>query len=270
MRIKNFVTLAGNPTTGQKLAIDTEEGTRQIDYDALATAIINKLGGDPVTIAHGGTGATSASDARANLDVRCRIFNSVSQLGLTSGSATILQAFDAMGDNAILIASSDDFASSARPDGAAGIVEIIRKADSRSYVAFRGKTGTNSRDWRMFENATSYNGNRANAPDGVWHPDFAGLRGGTGSSGTTLAIDVPNSSSHLLICGGNSSTRQYVGLIFVNSSGAPTVTQILAGTAYTVTTSTNKVTVVSSSSGTELGFMCLPIRGNPFTGYTIT
>lgn len=64
MRIKDLEALAGNPATGQKFAIDTADGTFQIDYNALATAIIGKLGGDPVTIAHGGTGATSAAAAR--------------------------------------------------------------------------------------------------------------------------------------------------------------------------------------------------------------
>lgn len=78
MRIKDLEALAGTPTTGQKLAIDTENGTFQIDYDALANAIISKLGGDPVTIAHGGTGATSAAAARNALG-----------LGNTSGALPV-------------------------------------------------------------------------------------------------------------------------------------------------------------------------------------
>lgn len=91
MRIKNFLALAGNPTTGQKLAIDTEEGTRQIDYDALATAIINKLGGDPVTIAHGGTGATSVAAARNALGLG----NTSGALPVANGGTGATSAADA-------------------------------------------------------------------------------------------------------------------------------------------------------------------------------
>lgn len=265
MRIKDMAALAGNPTTGQKLAIDTENGTFQIDYDALAAAIISKIG-DPVTLEHGGTGGTTKGAARVGIGIKYAIYNGVADIGLTSGSATILTAFDAMGDNAILIAASDDFALSARPGGAVGIVEIIRKADSRTYIAFHGK---NSRDWRMFENAVAYNNNRANAPDGVWHPDFAGLRGGTGSSGTTLSIDVPNNSSHLLVMNGNGNQRLWAGVITVYSTGNVTATEIKKGTDTSIATATNKVTI-TCSSGTELAFMCLPIRGTPFTGYTIS
>ena len=68
-KIHELTALPSAPATGNVLAIDTGTVTYKIDYDALATAIISNLGGDPVTIAHGGTGATSAADARANLGV---------------------------------------------------------------------------------------------------------------------------------------------------------------------------------------------------------
>jgi hypothetical protein len=50
------------------------DNTKSIDYDALATAIINKLGGDPVTVEHGGTGASTAANARTNLEVPAAIY----------------------------------------------------------------------------------------------------------------------------------------------------------------------------------------------------
>lgn len=78
MQIHELEALGRAPATGDKLVIDTGEVTAKLDYDALATAIINKLGGDPVTIAHGGTGATSVAAARNALG-----------LGNTSGALPI-------------------------------------------------------------------------------------------------------------------------------------------------------------------------------------
>ena len=69
MQIHELNALSRAPQTGDVLAIDTGTDTAKIDYNALATAIINKLGGDPVTIPHGGTGAATADGARTNLDV---------------------------------------------------------------------------------------------------------------------------------------------------------------------------------------------------------
>ena len=68
MRI-NELQQSNTVASGNMFAIDTNNGTFKIDYDVLAAAIINKLGGDPVTIAHGGTGSSSASGARTNLSV---------------------------------------------------------------------------------------------------------------------------------------------------------------------------------------------------------
>lgn len=78
MQIHELEALGRAPATGDKLVIDTGTVTAKLDYDALATAIINKLGGDPVTIAHGGTGATSAAAARNALG-----------LGNTSGALPV-------------------------------------------------------------------------------------------------------------------------------------------------------------------------------------
>lgn len=67
MIINDLPTLS-SPQTGDELPIERGTNTYKIDYDALATAIISKLG-DPVDVTHGGTRATSASAARTNLSV---------------------------------------------------------------------------------------------------------------------------------------------------------------------------------------------------------
>ena len=56
-----------SPETGDEIPIERGTTTYKIDYDALATAIIAKLGGDPVTIAHGGTGLSSAPSMLVDL-----------------------------------------------------------------------------------------------------------------------------------------------------------------------------------------------------------
>ena len=68
-QIHELSALPSTPATGNVLAIDTGTTTYKIDYNTLATAIINKLGGDPVTVAHGGTGANSISAAMNSLAV---------------------------------------------------------------------------------------------------------------------------------------------------------------------------------------------------------
>lgn len=72
--IDDFPTLSSSPTTGDELPIERGTTTYKIDYDALASAIISKLGGDPVTTSHGGTGAATAKAARENLSVPATLY----------------------------------------------------------------------------------------------------------------------------------------------------------------------------------------------------
>lgn len=51
-----------------EMAIERGTNTYKINYNALATATIEKLG-DPVTVTHGGTNAATAAGARTNLEV---------------------------------------------------------------------------------------------------------------------------------------------------------------------------------------------------------
>lgn len=205
----------------------------------------------------------------ANVGVNFTVYNSVTQLGLTSGSATILAAYNAMGASTILIAPAGDFASAEVPS-TTGVVEIVKRASdgSRGYVAFHGKQG-DAGDYRMFLGATSYNSQNYNAPSGEWFPDFPGLRGGTGETGKTLTVNVPSNSSHLLIMSGDSAQRMWAGIVTVYSSGNVGTMEITKGNDVTVTTSTNKV-ILTTGSTNEMTFMCLPIRRDRFTGYSVT
>lgn len=90
-QISDLNALGRAPQTGDVLAIDTGTDTAKIDYNALATAIINKLGGDPVIIAHGGTGATTADGACENIGA-VKTADVVNDLTSTSTTAPLSAA----------------------------------------------------------------------------------------------------------------------------------------------------------------------------------
>lgn len=89
MIINDLPTIPSTITTGDEIPVERGTSTYKIDYDALATAIISKLGGNPVTVAHGGTGATTLATAQSNLGVQYGYFtitvpaNSYAEYSLT-------------------------------------------------------------------------------------------------------------------------------------------------------------------------------------------
>ena len=69
MQIHEYPSIPQAPADADVLAIEVNGITYKVSKAVLAAAIIDKLGGDPVTVAHGGTGSSSASGARTNLSV---------------------------------------------------------------------------------------------------------------------------------------------------------------------------------------------------------
>lgn len=65
--IDNLPTLT-TPVAGDEIPIERGMAAYKIDYTALASAIIGELGGDPVTIPHGGSGASDKPGACASLE----------------------------------------------------------------------------------------------------------------------------------------------------------------------------------------------------------
>lgn len=60
---------APTPLGGYMAIDDANDGTKKVAFNTLADNVVAALGGDPVTVAHGGTGAATAAAARANLGV---------------------------------------------------------------------------------------------------------------------------------------------------------------------------------------------------------
>lgn len=132
-----------------------------------------------------GTTAPSPSDApvwidpsgTANAigteDVKYKIYNSVTDLGLTAGSATIAGAFSALASDEILICPASEFSSTERPmpQYSAGLVEMIHLLNGACSILFYGDTSGYG-DYRMF---TDGNG----VPTGAWIPqDYSFVKEG--------------------------------------------------------------------------------------------
>ena len=131
----------------------------------------------------------SASDvgALSPSDVQYTVYDSVTDIGLTSGSATIAGAWSALSDGEILICDGADFASGERPT-TYGTVEIVKVSSSRGYICYHGKEVA-SGDCRMFLNSSS-------VPDGTWHKEAvdqgtltASAFSVTGVSGGTVTVN---------------------------------------------------------------------------------
>lgn len=72
MIIDNLASLPSTITTGDELPVERGATVYKIDYNALATAILARLGAGSdniVDVANGGTGAATAAAARTNLGI---------------------------------------------------------------------------------------------------------------------------------------------------------------------------------------------------------
>lgn len=115
-----------------------------------------------VSPSNGNVALTPANiGAVATSDVEYKIYNSVTDLGLTSGSATIEDAWTALTALSILICPATDFANAELPGSYVGIVQIIKTSSTEGNIYFLAKLSTVG-DYRMFLN-------ESNIPDGTWN-----------------------------------------------------------------------------------------------------
>ena len=103
--------------------------------------------------------AATAAAAKAAYDKSLKYYKSVTELGLTSGSATIAGVFAAMENNSIAWIDAAQFANGQTPN-ALGFVEAHKIEDSRASIFFWGKASQIG-DYRMGINDS-------NVPDGTW------------------------------------------------------------------------------------------------------
>ena len=102
-------------------------------------------------------------------DVKYKIYNSVEDIGLTVGSATIAGAVAALPAYSILIAQSEDWLASELP-GSYGLVEICRQGTStRVSIEFRGRREIDGM-YIMY-----MTGGAGSVPTGTWMPVYTGV-----------------------------------------------------------------------------------------------
>ena len=106
----------------------------------------------PVSIEHGGTGATDVASARANLETRLVTFTNLAQIGITQGEETIESIIQAMPNNSMLTYSVGDgynMAQGVYPKNASGAnlygtIRIIKVGISRTILEFYTSNAVNS------------------------------------------------------------------------------------------------------------------------------
>ena len=135
-------------------------------------------------------GALPDTTTAADLDVKYKLFNSVTDLGLTIGSATISGAWSAMPINSVLACSAADFAQSERPmNYTSAMVVICKGADaSSSWIECKGDTAGYG-DYRMFFNANT------SLPTGEWLTEDGGVilfNSTTGAASGSLSSNISN------------------------------------------------------------------------------
>lgn len=165
-----------------------------------------------ITLPNGDT--HDLKDASIRDEVQFKIYDSVTDLGLTSGSATILGAFDAMENGSILITPASEFSSTEVPH-TNGVVQIVKRQNGYSYTTYYALT-TSVGDHRKFISGGK--------PSGDWKrltPKLSSYTIGTSSmpsiaagstEGVTSSVDWPGSDAFIYVTYPGST-----GLVVVNT-----------------------------------------------------
>ena len=155
-RRKASAVRVGGLTTARKLRVNLSS-TTDATFDGTEDQTSIPISGT-LDLGYGGTGATSASGARTNLELEMRIYNAPEQLGLNALNCTILQVFNALPNYSMFFGTSSSFDASELPRDY-GIVQIIKRTAARSSITFLSKNVTT--DYRMFLDSNDL-------PSGEW------------------------------------------------------------------------------------------------------
>lgn len=223
----------------------TIDSSLLVSQGQMAAALALKLDAANVYNGLDKTAAGYALDARqgkvlgdAIAERNLKTYTSVTQLGLTAQSATILSAYNALPDGSALYAQSEDFANGATPSN--GLVEIVKRQNARVYIAFYSKNAQ-THDFRMYEGPSEYNGQSANAPTGNWVQMWDAQApipidgGGTGAStaaAARTALDVYSKGETVPLTvpyNGNIDDIKTTSLVYLNNATGTTTGAIVSG-----------------------------------------
>lgn len=205
-------------------------------------------------------GAAAASTHQWNF------YSNPTQLGLT-GNSSVLQIFNALPDDSVIITSGNLLESDLPNGNSTGELMIWRVAFSRTFIMFFGKgpyTGT----WRMYLGASSYNGNDANAPNGTWYRVYDGLDG--------LRLELPAATDANTIeagvfvvmrCDTNTTHTPYSDGLAPNTDSFIVSARLNTtyGTQFWFGNSGTKLFVRRMASGTWGAWTCIAEPENRFT-----
>lgn len=128
---------------------------------------------DIVPVTSGGTGATTAQNARDNLKTRLITYTNITQLGLTIGSETIETIVDAMEENSTLTYGIGVGYNTAIYPDIYGIVTITKTNPNRTRIVYTSNTGTNY--WGFYDkNDGKFDGWRKLATTNSLMPQLSG------------------------------------------------------------------------------------------------
>ena len=190
--------------------------------------------------------ATGAIEKAAS--AKFDMYDSVADLGLTVGSATISQAWNAMaGKDAVLMCNATDFASSSIPS-TAGNIMMYRLAAYSQRGIIRYFSRVPGSDYAM---GVDTNGNA----DGTWVPLPVGQQAQLSQNGTATFTMTGNMG--VLFYG--RGTEKYAAIMTFWDSAPLVITS--SGTAPVITKSTNSstFTVKNTVSGSHVAmFLTVP------------
>lgn len=141
---------------------------------------------------------TSTSALTSYRPVGCGMYKNLDELGL-SGTPTILQIFNAMPTGSIATIESGVIATSDQPMGSGAVSIVIVKTgnSARSFIHAVSKNG--AYEWIMGLYGTTYNGNDANKPSGVWRRQLTTEIISVPSGGSTTTYTFPEATSFVLM-----------------------------------------------------------------------
>lgn len=236
---------------GTDIAMSSSDPTTvQAAIPARATATPSALG----TAAIGSSTKYATEDhvhpmpSNTDVGVDFKVYDSVSDIGLTSGSATIAGAWSALSANEILICEASDFTTSTGGvPSTLGTVEIIHYSGGRGSITFYGKEAGNA-DYRMYLNSS-------NVPTGDWVRMAEVLDLGTFTS-TAKSFTLPAASNYL-IGTTHASSAVSVGLWIYSTSGS-TFFNLAGGS--TITLTGNGTSFTAKSGGATVGLYAIRLR----------
>lgn len=190
-------------------------------------------------------------------------YDRVEQLGLTDGSATILDVFNAMPASSIFIGVGQSFENSELPIlGATSrqqtieIIIIKPYEPTRSTITARSKNGRH--EWRMGLYGTAYNSNNSNKPSGEWIAQMSHVRLFSSSSGATLTHTFESNVGFVAITFRSGTTQAgafglYIG--YAGSSNSLLVPVLAASSGASLSISGLDLTLTTSAVNTGVNII---------------